>query len=612
MFEEDAPPEDLLAGRRALEGLVGVELLEDYRWHDLPDGGGAWVLRCRLSPDVEAGGLIPASTDWYVLVDPAYPWGEIRFYPDERGGVAQTFRHQNRNDPANGSTPWRTGDPCLDSTVRVLGKSAYNPEPYDVHERLRWRFERALAWLGAASHEELALPGDPFELPQYRPTMGGLGLTVVFEEGSDTLPAWEGVTDLAGPVDLRAYGKDGTILVVDRFRSLGGDALLTPRWGRALTEAEGSPHLGAWIRLSETPVLEPWKGPATWGELRRAFKAQGLNLDRLLRRVSGHLRDGKRHALLLGFPVPDRVGEDAHRMHWQALLLPVLSRGRQTVPGFRANETGYQRRDRSEVLIDPGPVDWLPSENWHREDVSTRGRLPDALSSREILILGGGAMGSAIGEMLARSGGDRITFMDGDRMEVGNLVRHTLGLAEMHAQKAEALASRLNLASPHARIDSIATRFPPEEADDRERVRRCEVVLDCTGDDAVLRRLERFPWGNEKLFVSASLGFAAKRLFCFVAVGTSFPAEEYRDKVGPWLREEAGLYDEEELPREGAGCWQPVFPARIDDVWMMAAATVKMLESATASRPLAPRLTVFERYEEEGSFGGLRLAEPPS
>lgn len=131
-------------------------------------------------------------------------------------------------------------------------------------------------------------------------------------------------------------------------------------------------------------------------------------------------------------------------------------------------------------------------------------------------------------------------------------------------------------------------------------------------NDAVLRQLELFPWEAEKLFLSASVGFAARRLFCFAAVGASFPTEEYRDKVGPWIREEAGLYDEDELPREGAGCWHPVFPARIDDVWMMAAAAAKVLESVGASRPHVPLLKVFERYEDGDSFGGLRLAEPPS
>lgn len=128
------------------------------------------------------------------------------------------------------------------------------------------------------------------------------------------------------------------------------------------------------------------------------------------------------------------------------------------------------------------------------------------------------------------------------------------------------------------------------------------------GDDSVLRQLELFPWEDEKLFASVSLGFGAGRLFCFIAAGTRFPNEEYRGKIGPWIEHEAGLYDESELPREDAGCWHPIFPGRIDDVWMMATAAVKVLESAVIARPTEPRLAVFERYEEDGTFGGIRCA----
>ncbi|MDP9479242.1 MAG: hypothetical protein M3R38_26780 [Actinomycetota bacterium] len=45
---------------------------------------------------------------------------------------------------------------------------------------------------------------------------------------------------------------------------------------------------------------------------------------------------------------------------------------------------------------------------------------------------------------------------------------------------------------------------------------------------------------------------------------------------------------------------------------MMAAAATKVLESGAASRPRDPLLTVFERHEDGGAFGGLRIAEPPS
>ena len=55
----------------------------------------------------------------------------------------------------------------------------------------------------------------------------------------------------------------------------------------------------------------------------------------------------------------------------------------------------------------------------------------------------------------------------------------------------------------------------------------------------MLRELARFPWGGPKRFVSLSLGYAARRLFCFVADGTAFPLQEFQTAIEPWLRPQA-------------------------------------------------------------------------
>jgi hypothetical protein len=68
--QHDVPSEELLAGRRALDGMGGVKLLNDWAWEERV---GKWVLHCRLSPRVAENGPIPPQTDWHVLVDRAYP-----------------------------------------------------------------------------------------------------------------------------------------------------------------------------------------------------------------------------------------------------------------------------------------------------------------------------------------------------------------------------------------------------------------------------------------------------------------------------------------------------------------------------------------------------------
>lgn len=80
-----------------------------------------------------------------------------------------------------------------------------------------------------------------------------------------------------------------------------------------------------------------------------------------------------------------------------------------------------------------------------------------------------------------------------------------------------------------------------------------------------------------------------------------------------YVRSSRGNYlqaADEEFPREGVGCWHPVFPARADDISMMAAVGVKYLESIVVTYPTEPTLTVFEQQFENGVFTGMRHVTP--
>jgi hypothetical protein len=296
-------------------------------------------------------------------------------------------------------------------------------------------------------------------------------------------------------------------------------------------------------------------------------------------------------------------------MHWQALLLPVLSWGKKTANGFRTNELGYSRRDHIEVLTNTATVEWIQSENWHQDEISTRGRVAENLAGRRILLIGAGALGSVVGELLVRSGCREITVTDADRLTAGNLVRHTLSLNEVGMSKAKGMAHRLEQASPHASVICLSDGFPPTSTESLSVVNRAEIVIDCTASDDVLRQLEDFPWPSEKVFVSISLGFRSQRVFFFVANATSFPHAAYNDAIRPWLEREKSEYTSDDFPREGVGCWHPVFPARIDDVWMMGSAAVKLLEEAVTRGETESLLEVLEQEHENCKFMGLHRAQ---
>jgi molybdopterin/thiamine biosynthesis adenylyltransferase len=263
-----------------------------------------------------------------------------------------------------------------------------------------------------------------------------------------------------------------------------------------------------------------------------------------------------------------------------------------------------------QLLSDKAPMLWQASENWHVEQLSTRGRFAEVLTSRKVLLIGAGALGSPLAELLTRAGVQALTILDSDRLEAGNLARHTLGLDDLKSPKAAALAKHLNLTSPHASAKFIHTDFPPTKDSESAQVQQCEVILDCTGHDDVLYHLEHFPWSEAKRFFSISLGFGARRLFCFTAYEARFPHTAFNEAIEPWLQREREESSGIEIPREGIGCWHPVFPARADDIWMMAGIAAKYIESSVVVGATEPTLTVFEQQFDNGFFTGIRRMSP--
>ncbi|WP_335205887.1 ThiF family adenylyltransferase [Nostoc sp.] len=603
MSDKRIPSTELLAARRTLDGISCVKLLHDWTWSEQV---AKWTLHCRIHIHSQPSPFIPQSTDWYVLVSPEYPWGDIGFYPAKENGLIHTFPHQNFNSCGDSKVPWRKGKLCLDTSVHALGRQGYHSEPYDYYWRLEWHFRRAIEWLVAASEDKLVSPGEPLELP-YFPLRNFL--TIAFSESAESFTQWQKIPDPVGLVHLVQLRKKPDVFFVKSFQSIRGKELLRLMWGKEMNELKNESVLGIWIRLKKIPVFKPWQVPLIWKELREVCREQEININEQLKIAAKFIRDGKSHIALIGFPIPAEIDGLLYQTHWQALQLPILSEGIKNAKGFRTNEEGYWQRDRTEILRGDVNLVWVNSENWHISHIATRGKLPEPLASKKILLLGAGAIGSAVAEMLSRGNAQKITILDSDTLEIGNLTRHTLSLHYLKVEKATSIAARLNSTSPYATVVGIDRNFPQLEETDKVDIQQSEIILDCTGSDAVLYHLEHFLWGSRKLFISISLGIGGKRLFLFSAYSDSFPKATFRAMLNPWLQKELKEYEGQQLPREGIGCWYPVFPARIDDVWMMASIAVKYIESSSVLPPEKPNLAVFEQLYANDTFVGVHQVD---
>lgn len=594
-------PEPIRRAVRQLSGVPGAVLESAPEFIQREE---SWALRLRLTSG-HPSDFVPEETKWVALVDVSYPAGRIRIYPDQEGGLVHTFPHQDRNViPSVTHATWRTGKPCLDSPSQRLGRIAGGPEPKgDMEQRLRWHVERCLAWLQVAGEEQLMVSDEPFEVPQCPEELLSTRFRVVHDEGHDTWPIWQDRGGQYGEVHWSAMpGFDKTI-VADTFMDARGEVIRVCRRGHRSTD---KPWVGYWWLWPSPIVLPPWHAPGTWAELRRTANGMKVDVDGFIRWMAR--REGGKEAVivLLGYPIPSLWNGSPVEVHWQAILPPDVPTTIKPMKGFRPNARGRAERLRRDIFGGTKKLSYLKTSNWHPDRLQARGRFSLDLRGCSIAIIGAGALGSTVAEILARGGVTNILIIDYDDLESGNLVRHTLIGADLGCNKATATAMRLQSAAPMSSISAHAASLPCGDPL-RLLLEPFDIVLDCTGEDDVLKRLSEVWWPIPRRFLSVSLGFAARRLLLFGAAACTFPYDEFVTAVRPWLDAERSQWSTAGETLEGAGCWSPLFPARCDDVWLGAVATAKYLESM-AKGDWVKGLRVLEQLSDEG-IAGFRAVE---
>src|SRR6478752_7522893 len=268
-----------------------------------------WIWALELEID-QAGRYVARRTRWYVLVDEDYPLGSIAVHPASDLGLSLTFQHQERNGRAPNGRAWRDGKLCLDSPLRSPRRSLAVRDPVgDTDLRLRWHIERALDWVAAAAAGTLVEQADPYELPP-RPSAAPPDRStsrIVHDESNGSFPAWKEHINAAGTVTLARPPAFARVLAIARFLDRSGRQVRA--WsGRSLGESQAT-VTGHWWLWPGTIVVGPWHVPSTWGELRRAGKSMGVDVDARLKQLVSGLRGAKeRGVLLLGYPIPRQIG----------------------------------------------------------------------------------------------------------------------------------------------------------------------------------------------------------------------------------------------------------------------------------------------------------------
>jgi hypothetical protein len=567
----------------SIDSLQGVKLLEGLRWFE---NVTRWVIKCRITIESPNKDLIPNETDWYILLEGNYPRGEVELIPAKQNGITKTFQHQYYNGKGEACFPWRKGIICARTTMFWLNRKGYDIEPFEPENRLGWNIKQAIQWLLDAAKDNLVNDNELFELPDY--STYNKPYTIAFCESQETLKIWVPFCNSIqmGFVELGLLKGHADIFLTVSFKNHENQILYQPAWNENIIDLKRKTIIGTWILAPRIPVLPPWQAPMTWGELIDAVGIRGEHYDKL---------NEHSHFILIGFLIPKKIGQMPNQIHWQALSQPILKK------------TGSLLRYLDVIY---SSLDWQKSENWHSNEIFNRGMYSMNITESKIVIIGGGAFGSIVAEMLVRGGAKEIILVDHEKVEIGNLTRHTLALEDIGVYKAKALERHLANISPNVKVKGIINKFENVNEKHIEGIKNTDIVIDCSGSDDVLHYIEQFPWANSPLFFSISIGLNARRLYVLVSKRRKFPGVFFQERVRKWLDRDVEEYGETDLPRSGGiGCWHPAFSARCDEMWLWAATSLKYFTGYAQSDVKYTKVAIFEQEQIGNFFGGVKLVE---
>ena len=584
-----------MKAKLTLDNIPEYTFIEDWQWESVFD---VWYLKFSIT--IEETKDIDKTTYWVATVKADYPYGDIEIYPDAEKGITDTYPHQSNNGIMPKNDIWKSGKLCLD-----YQKFGSEQLPLNDIYRLQWYVFRAVRWVRKANESVLLEVGDWFELPMFAKRER---INFAYQEDEGSYYIWGDSLEIHG--EHYGFTKIETINSINcvvEYNTISGKIIYAPVWGEYVNQSvrKNKNAIGAWIYLNDIPVINKWQAPNTFGELKQVFSEQGLQLKDVLTKLFSKFRDSKKHFLLIGFPIPKKLGGEPSVICWKTLLLPVLSSKNNCAKGFRPNEKGWLRRDFSALLSDEMKLHWCQTDNCSEQYVYSRGKYEKSITQKKYLVIGAGSLSSFLCEQFVRNGVNNLRIMDSDTLEAGNLSRHSLSVDDIGTNKAHSLARHLNSISIHANIKSIEYNFYDGCVERLKEEYSPDVIIDCTAEEGVLKTLENSCFKSSALLFSLSVGFDANPLYLAASKLSLFIYNDFVKTFKPTISRHLNSIEPNDIPWEGTGCWSPVFPATTSDMLLASATAANIIAAYLKKDETLPKYFIYEKdYNKEGYLIG--------
>lgn len=559
----NAPSLTLKKARRALDNFEEIKIISDMTFLDKFE---CWHIKFNLILNLKCNITnFPENSDWHLFLQDKEDYATIKFNPDKFNGLKTTYEHQYFN--VETPNDWMTGYPCLEDFEHSLGKDSFTAQPVKLNERLHWYIKRLIEWCHRASEKKLIMPGENFEIPIFHSLTEIAGNLIIKESKADFRNLWLSCGNTSGTAILNFL--DNNFFLI-RMSNLKGEVIKN-----CIDEASIDfisnrfiklPAI--WIKLKNVPVVENWRVPTTWLELEEIALQEEVNLPLIVGQAYHLLKKGLPIPIIVLFPIPEKFNERNEIMHIQSFRLPPMTK---LAPSLK-KEKGKDNKIKSLLAgMRKLNLNWMKTENWDWKESSGRGQL-NFLSGKRILLIGVGALGGFLSENLIRGGVKDLTLVDNDILKFGNLTRHILTARSIDKSKSIEVMNYLKQFTIDAKIQ--AYNQTSESFSKEYSLEDFDLVIDTTGSDMVLKEISSFEKVN---FFSTSIGFKAENLYLIYNSGRLDLDAAYgvfRDSI----EKDKEKAKKEGFPMESIGCWHPVFPADISDIFLAVSLSIKWLE----------------------------------
>lgn len=205
-----------------------------------------------------------------------------------------------------------------------------------------------------------------------------------------------------------------------------------------------------------------------------------------------------------------------------------------------------------------------------------RGSFDKSFTSKSILVLGVGAVGSIVAKTLARCGCTDLALGDYDLKKPENICRSEYEFINGIGQKASELSNQLSAISPHLSVKPL-----PEHIDyfikhlgnskkDKKQVEdilnQFDIIIDCSTDDDLLDILDGLC--IRSCIVNISISNHSSELVCAFSPNISrFVGIVFNSIIE---NDSSDLY-------EPTGCWSPTFKASYNDIAIMVQYAIRQI-----------------------------------